>query len=86
MPCLEVVRQKTGFASNVQDEPDPSWWDEVFSKNGVSDRMDEDSFVHLGLSKEEVAGHARPLWELECLVNAMDCVETTAAIAEAHRQ
>ena len=66
---------------------DPSWWDEVFS-NGAenSDRMDEDSFENIGVSREDLAAYARPLWELECLVNAIDCLETTAMTAEGHKQ
>ncbi|EFX05864.1 nuclear pore complex protein [Grosmannia clavigera kw1407] len=32
-------------------------------------------------SKNEVAAHARPLFELECLVNALDCLETTSMLS-----
>ncbi|CAK7209624.1 Nucleoporin nup84 [Sporothrix curviconia] len=33
------------------------------------------------VSKNQVAAHARPLYELECLVNALDCLETTSLLA-----
>lgn len=33
------------------------------------------------VSKNQVSAHARPLYELECLVNALDCLETTALIS-----
>ncbi|CAK7231152.1 Nucleoporin nup84 [Sporothrix bragantina] len=33
------------------------------------------------LSRNQVAAHARPLYELECLVNALDCLETTSLLA-----
>ncbi|CAK7203308.1 Nucleoporin nup84 [Sporothrix eucalyptigena] len=52
--------------------------------------MDDDSFAQNGngfstataeVSKNQVAAHARPLYELECLVNALDCLETTSLLA-----
>lgn len=54
----------------------------------VGDVMDEDTAFGNGIdgidgkpSKNEVAVHARPLYELECLVNALDCLETTSMLS-----
>ncbi|CAK7564793.1 MAG: Nucleoporin nup84 [Sporothrix epigloea] len=33
------------------------------------------------MSKDQVSAHVRPLYELECLVNALDCLETTSLLA-----
>ncbi len=88
VPCWEIIRQKTGLGANLPEDTDPSWWDDVFSpsKAGSFSRMDDDTFEDNDISKEELAAHARTLWELECLVSAMDCLETTAAIVEGYRQ
>ena len=98
----EIIRQKTRFGSEIPEEADPAWWDEVF---GAPSRlhvdpdavmMDGDAFNTgnggsnangLSLSdeaaKHQIAAHARPLYELECLVNALDCLETTGVLSQA---
>jgi len=89
VPCSEIIRLKTGVGVNMspEEKSDPAWWDEAFSNpQAVGDQMDEDWFDNSGASKEEVAAHARTLWELECLVCAMKCLEDTAQHADEIRQ
>jgi len=85
----DIVRQKTPFGFAIQDAADPAWWDELFSDANVPDSEDmedesQDGMDHTG--RHKVAELARPLWELECLVSALDCLETTACVALGHRQ
>ncbi|ERT00268.1 hypothetical protein HMPREF1624_03639 [Sporothrix schenckii ATCC 58251] len=86
--CSEIIRHKTRFGRDLPEEPDPSWWDDVFGPpsrltaqedDDMAMAMDDD--VPTDVSKGQVAAHARPLFELECLVNALDCLETTAMMA-----
>ena len=87
VPLSEVIRQKTPFGFAVQDGADPAWWDDLFADASAPnpEETDEDS-PEMDSQKDEVAEMARPLWELECLVSALDCLETTAIVAAGHRQ
>ncbi|TPX17389.1 uncharacterized protein E0L32_003032 [Thyridium curvatum] len=87
LSCSQLMSAKVGLGS-PQEELDPNWWDETFgnTRPEIGERMDEDGFGEMGISKEQLANHARPLWELECLVNALDCLETTACGAASNRQ
>ncbi|KAL1903431.1 Nucleoporin nup84 [Sporothrix stenoceras] len=94
--CSEVIRKKTRYGRDLSEETDPSWWDDVFGPStrlnvdGVDMvmSMDEDTFGGSNsngfseVSKGQIAAHARPLYELECLVNVLDCFETTAMMSE----
>jgi hypothetical protein len=93
---FDIIRQKAGLGESVQDESDPSWWDEIFPnaskdnsdwiQGGLVDESDELGEVDLvgdtGMTRVELGARARYFWELECLVNSLDCLETTATIAE----
>lgn len=96
--CAEIIRQKTRFGRDLPDDTDPSWWDDIFGPStrlNIDDvdmvmSMDEDTFGGASsgnngfseVTKGQMAAHARPLYELECLVNVLDCLETTALMAQ----
>jgi len=89
VPLSKIIKHKTSFGHAIRDEADPAWWDDLFADAGVPDpeEMDEDSQDDTGHSRRGVVAElAQPLWELECLVSALDCLETTAYVALGHQQ
>ncbi|CAJ2513460.1 Uu.00g015790.m01.CDS01 [Anthostomella pinea] len=68
--CSEIFRRKAGIA--IPDDADISWFDEV--RSGVASGSFEDNGLGLG----ETAA-AKNYFELECLVRALDSMETIAS-------
>ncbi|KAL8304404.1 hypothetical protein RB597_004400 [Gaeumannomyces tritici] len=83
--CADILRHKAGLP--IQDEEETSWWDDMFSAARLEslDAMDEDGAGDTDVPREQMAILARPFFELECAVRAMDCLETTAQITRESR-
>ncbi|KAI0025448.1 nuclear pore protein 84/107 [Xylariomycetidae sp. FL0641] len=68
--CAEVFRKKLGFA--IADENDSEWFSEILVSASNGSLEDSD------LTATELAA-ARPFFEMECLVRALDKMETIAS-------
>ncbi|CAK7265634.1 Nucleoporin nup84 [Sporothrix epigloea] len=55
--------------------------DALRTQNGRANGNGNTNGHTIEISKNQVAAHVRPLYELECLVNALDCLETTSLLA-----
>ncbi|KAK0729412.1 nuclear pore protein 84/107 [Apiosordaria backusii] len=77
VPGREIARSKTPFTILEQSQDDsPGWFDE-FANN----EPDEAFLRECGMSRDRLLNVVRNLWELECLVRALDSMETLASMA-----
>ncbi len=68
--CADIFRRKTGLT--ITDDTDISWFEDVRSGAVTASLQGKD------LSTEQVAA-ARNFFEMECLVRALDSMETIAS-------
>ncbi|KAI0424175.1 nuclear pore protein 84/107 [Xylaria sp. FL1042] len=68
--CADIFRRKTGLT--ITDDTDVSWFEDIRSGAVSASLQGKD------LSKEQIAG-ARNFFEMECLVRALDSMETIAS-------
>ena len=83
---VEIVRLKTG--QDVVESSDISWILEVFGDPVLITRasVEDDADEKYGAPKAKVATAVRNMWELECLVKALDAIETVSGIAQLVRE
>ena len=86
VPVVEIIRLKTG--QDVVESPDASWILEVIGDPAVvtRDSVDDDANEKYGAPNAQVATAVRNMWELECLVKALDAIETVSGIAQLVRE
>ncbi|KAK3330248.1 nuclear pore protein 84/107 [Apodospora peruviana] len=81
IPGREIIRSKTSVPiRSSSEDAGPSWFEE-FTSNLHSDMMDDSD-----LDWEELTASIRNLWELECLVRALDSMETLSSLAGLARE
>lgn len=82
IPVKEIVQSKTDFQFSASTEDgDTSWFDD-FKAVDVSSEFLEDS----NLTGEDLIKKVKTLFELECLVRALDSMETLSSLAEISRE
>ncbi|KAL1883848.1 hypothetical protein VTK73DRAFT_7636 [Phialemonium thermophilum] len=82
VPAKDLVLEKTCIPLGVSyDNDNPAWFEEF---EGAE--LPEDLLEQCGLSREELVTLVRNLWELECLVRALDSMETLSSVAELSRE
>ncbi|KAH8883986.1 hypothetical protein GQ53DRAFT_786529 [Thozetella sp. PMI_491] len=75
VPCLEAIRTKAGMEIVTDDECDPAWFEDFV--NGISDELLEEYEV----DRDTLILNVRTWLELECLVRALDSIETISSLA-----
>ncbi|KAI1175417.1 nuclear pore protein 84/107 [Nemania sp. FL0916] len=68
--CVDIFRRKTGLT--IMDDTDASWFDDLCSGAITASHLDVE------LTSEQLAS-ARPFFEMESLVRALDSMETIAS-------
>lgn len=85
VPLRSVVREKTHItmASDEVDEEavDPTEWFSDFVDSPELDEVAQET----GFQKEHIVYAVKNLWELECMVRALDSIETLASMAHLMR-
>ncbi|KAK0618595.1 nuclear pore protein 84/107 [Bombardia bombarda] len=83
VPGREVVRTKTTVQIRGTDEdPSPGWFEEF-----VTGKLHQDSIDGMNPDEEDdVKNSVRNMWELECLVRALDSMETLSSLAGLTRE
>jgi nuclear pore complex protein Nup107 len=77
-----MISEKTGIPlGDAGDQPSATWFQEFESAVIPDDLLEE---CHL--DREELITKVKNLWELECLVRALDAMETLASLAEISRE
>lgn len=77
----EILRAKTtATIRGSNDDSGPGWFDEFISS------FDQDTINEPSVNLDELMLTIRNLWELECLVNALDAIETLSSLAGLHRK
>lgn len=84
-PVVEIIRLKTG--KDVVEGSDATWIEEIFADPVAHDQVPDDGGIaEFGASRARVKGAVRNMWELECLVKALDAIETVSGIAQLVRE
>lgn len=85
MPVRSIVREKThiALASDEVDEDalDPTDWFAEFVDSPELDEVTQETGMH----KEHIVYAVKNLWELQCMVRALDSIETLASMAHLMR-
>jgi nuclear pore complex protein Nup107 len=77
-----IVREKTALEfPGLDDESGPGWF-EAFANADFPDGF----LKECKAGKEELVTTVRNLWELECLVKALDSMETLSSLAGLSRE
>jgi len=85
VPLRSIVREKTNIAlanDEVEEEVmDPTEWFNEFADSPAIEEVAEET----GLHREHLLYAVKNLWELECMVRALDSIETLASMAHLMR-
>lgn len=77
----EILRTKTTAPIRGSDEDSGPGWYEEFASNFSPDIVED-----AALNWDQLSITIRNLWELECLVNALDAIETLSSLAGLTRE
>jgi nuclear pore complex protein Nup107 len=78
----EIIRRKTPIPVRPADEESGPGWLEEFREGDYPEKFVEEC----GTSKEQLSATVRNMWELECLVRALDAMETLSSLAGLTRE
>ncbi|KAK4232210.1 nuclear pore protein 84/107 [Podospora fimiseda] len=79
---IEIVRTKSPIAVNdAGEDPSPAWFEQF--ANG---QLPEDFLEECNVSRDSLVTTVKNLWELECLVRALDAMETLSSLAGLSRE
>lgn len=82
VPGREIIRRKTGILVGGEEDDDSIEW---FAEFAVSELPEELLALYAG-DKDAVITQVRNMWELECLVKALDSMETLSSLAGLARE
>lgn len=82
VPVKEIILAKTGVPLPASNEESDTAWYEDFETAEFPDEFLEEC----NLTNNELLNQVRNLWELECLVRALDSMETLSSLAEISRE
>lgn len=83
VPVKDIILEKTDIPLGTpnEDGDDTTWFEEFESTEFPNEFLEE-----CKLSSEALITKVRNLWELECLVRALDSMETLSSLAEINRE
>ena len=82
VPGREIIRRKTGILVGGEGDLGSVEW---FADFAASELPEELLALYAG-DKEAVITQVRNMWELECLVKALDSMETLSSLAGLARE
>jgi hypothetical protein len=78
----EIARTKSPvLVKEATENPGPGWFEEF-----VSGEFPADFLAICQMDKEKLINLVRNVWELECLVRALDSIETLSSVAGLSRE
>jgi nuclear pore complex protein Nup107 len=81
-PCRGLVREKLGVSvRSAEEDPGPDWIED-FDSTEIPDEI----LREYKTDRTELSTSVRNLWELECLVKALDVMETLSSYAQLSRE
>lgn len=82
MPAREIIRRKTGIlVGGEEDDGSIEWFFEF-----TTSELPEELLARYAGDKDALVAHVRNMWELECLVKALDSMETLSSVAGLARE
>ena len=82
VPSKEIIRLKAAVPVRTdEEETGPAWFEDFLATDFSEDFLNE-----YNTDKERLTTTVRNLWELECLVRALDSMETLASLAGIARE
>lgn len=82
IPGREIVRTKSPVpVSEPSEDAGPGWFDEF-----VNGDLPDEFLEKCKMSRDKLVTLVRNLWELECLVHALDSMETLSSLAGLSRE
>lgn len=82
VPVKEIVLAKSNIPLAAAAEDGDTAWFEDFE----SAEFSEEFLEECNLGSDELITQVKNLWELECLVRALDSMETLSSLAEISRE